>query len=613
MQEQIAIGVGASRRDLLDLREPSRIALLAGAIGTAAAVLLYLLLFWNRFAGLRSGVGDYYGGLLILKGQLPYRNYFTAGPPFTALRSALVLLLFGKAYIVSRAFGVFERILLAIVIYGWLARMFKASHATLAAIVTIIVGTGDISDPISSYNHEAILWGVICGLLASYVLDPGRHSKRPFLFALGSGVCGALSCTTKQTIGIGVTAAVVIVAWACLLRLDGLRRSFAFVLAFSVGWILVIASLIVWLTATGSIETFLVDIFMKGPAAKASHSSDFLFRALLVLHWYKVPAAIGAIGAILSAPAWWISGRRNEFAGASVHRVVTVFLASVIATAIAVPATHAGFWHGRTLVRACIYLTFISMAAICISHFALWLLGHLKRRQAQLLLYASVSLATAFMLSLSWPAFEAMVVPGLGLIVATVMQIAGRKLEYLVCAGSAALIFFATVVKLNVPFGFAGYDEPAVSQANVRSTLPQMRGFMLPPSIVRFIDGTVRIIDNHSGPNDTIFTYPEFALFYALSGRSCPTLTCSHNIDVVNDQFARDEAKRLLNGRPAVIIYCPVSEAALVGDENLWRHGKRSGQRDLINAVETLISHYHLAATFHIPSYPGPVQVDFRK
>jgi len=523
-----------------------------------------------------------------------------------------VLLLFGKGYIVSRAFGVFERVLLALLVYLWLARLFRAGHAALASIATVVVGSGDIADPISSYNHEAILWAVASGLLASYVLESGRAVNRTFVFSFASGLCAALSCTTKQTIGIGVTAAVLITVGACLLRLNGARRSIIFCLGFSFGWALVMAGLVVWLSSFGILGAFLFDVFQQGPAAKAAHSSDFLFRANHLFWQSFRPAVLAMLAVIVAAPAWWLSGRNGKSSSQSMRDVAIVLVAAVSAVAVAAGLSYAGYAPGRQLLTGCTYFTFFSVIAIPTFYFGALLYGRLSKREAQFLLYAAVSFAVAVMLSLSWPVFEAMVVPGLGLLIAAAIEGYPASVGRLFYAIAAITIFFATLLKLNVPFGFAWYREAPVWQANTPSTLPQMQGFLLPAPVVRLIDGTVRIINEHSTKADTIFTYPEFALFYALSGRSCPTMTCSHNIDVVSDDLARAEARRLLEKRPAVLIYYRISEQHLKGEEILWRRGKRSGQRDIMQAMETLIGKYQLAGTFYVPPYEEPIVVYVR-
>src|ERR1035441_3349422 len=89
---------------------------IAGALVTAVVTLFFLSLFWNRFIGLRSGDGGFGGGVFFLKGILPYRDYYCPVPPLFLLRSAAALALFGKLPIVLRALGVFERIILSLLL-----------------------------------------------------------------------------------------------------------------------------------------------------------------------------------------------------------------------------------------------------------------------------------------------------------------------------------------------------------------------------------------------------------------------------------------------------------------------------------------------------------------
>jgi hypothetical protein len=58
---------------------------LLGATASCAVTLCFFLLYWNRFAGLRSGNGSFNGGMNFLSGILPYRDYFTAGPPLNQI------------------------------------------------------------------------------------------------------------------------------------------------------------------------------------------------------------------------------------------------------------------------------------------------------------------------------------------------------------------------------------------------------------------------------------------------------------------------------------------------------------------------------------------------
>ena len=149
-----------------------RVLTIANLFGLPA---IFFFSFFNRFAGVRSGAGEYAGGVLFLSGVLPYRDYFTAGPPLNTLKSALLLKLFGMTLLVSRSAGVTERLLLCGVLYLWLRRLFGRVPAVVASVATTIFSAADCTDPIASYNHDAILWAMLSGWLASRLL--GRKQR----------------------------------------------------------------------------------------------------------------------------------------------------------------------------------------------------------------------------------------------------------------------------------------------------------------------------------------------------------------------------------------------------------------------------------------------------
>jgi hypothetical protein len=576
-----------------------------GALVAVAVTLGFFLLFWNRFAGIRSGLGGFGGGMALLQGLMPYRDYFTAAPPMFVFTSAAALKLFGGAIAVTRGFGVFERLVIALLVYAWLSRFFAGRHALVAAIVTMIASAGDYADPISSYNHETILWAIASGFAASFALDWDQSSiRRAAVCSAASGLLAGLSFATKQTMGLGATVFIPFVVSLCLLRTAGIRRAAAFAMLFAAGWAVAAGALLLWLSHLGIVHEFFADVFQKGPAAKGANPVDFLARDLLVATALRIPAIMGLIALLLSWPAL----RRSSAAPQEEHADSTrniLWLGGVCAVCIGAgaAASYVGVISLPSFTAAASYFDLFATLALMIYYAAAWLRAPLSRREAQFCLLATVSFGMAFMVSLSWPIFEAMLLPGIGFLIAACLDGFNgwrRNALYVLCA---ALLVTGTCLKLNIPFGFSGFGEPPVSTATQASAIPELRGLRLPPAIVQFIDGTARIVEEHSTAADTIFTYPEMGIFYSVTHRHPPTLSGSHNIDVVNDDFAREEAKRLVAGRPAVLIYWREPEAKLFSDDAIWRNGRPSGQHDIIKAMETLASQYQLAATYHIP--PG--------
>jgi len=602
-------------------------AVIAGAMVTALITLCFMLLFWNRFVGLRSGDGGFSGGVFFLKGVLPYRDYFAPTPPLFVLRCAAVLAAFGKLPIILRGFAVFERVILSLLVYGWLARFFRAKDAALAAVVTIVLSTGDFADPVSSYNHFTILLAVATGFAASYALDEGR--TRRALLAIGAltGVLSLLCLATKQTIGLGVTLAIPAALGLCLIRLDSASKAVKFLAGFAAGWLLAAGVLLAWMAHAGILHAFLIQAFVTAPAAKASHFGDFAVRSLMVVAglWW---AALIALAVLL---LYWRVLRRAEHknpmdsAPDSLSGILPVLLLGLVSIGAATIVTWrmVGFLLNLHLppgyvllqnlpTKPVIYISLLGSGLLILDYLWLLLCGKLSRRQSQFGLFATIAFISAFMTSLSWPAFEAMIVPGLGLILAVFLSEFEGWRRWVVYAACGVLMFSTALFKEGMPFGFDGWFEPPARAANTASSLPELRGFLLPPETVDFVDSTVRIIRGHSTPKDTIFIYPELGFFYGATERRPATFSASHNIDVVPDSFAREEAQRLLQARPAVLIYGPQMEQSLLGGELYWRFGKPSGQRDLIAAVETLARQYRLIRMFRMYPYNLPVYVFVR-
>jgi hypothetical protein len=525
------------------------------------------------------------------------------------MKSAVLLKLFGRLLIVSRAAGVAERLVLALVLFRWLARLFPLRFAFLASLVTIVVSAGDRSDPVASYNHDALLFAILSGFAASRVLE-GRRVLR---WSVVAGLFAGLSLLTKQTVGLG---AVVVVPVAVLLllanrRLGGSKRWAA---GFAAGTAAPVAVFVVWLWRMGLMGVFGTMVFHQGPAAKAGHAGDFLVRELRVGWGNWSWLLLAGIAVAMS----WKAVRRSELllgglqdgSGAQLHpmshqrdsgHLISGFAVSalvVIGVAEALAFTRLPALED--FGKASIYYVLLMLVGMLCAYVVAMFRRRLTAREAQFCLYGVVSFAAAAMLSLSWPAFEAIVLPGLGLLVAATLDGTkgwSRRFVYLVLA---AMVFLQVREKLAMPFSFGSLDEGAVREATARSALPELRGMRLPVEARNFIDGTTAIIEANSTRQQTVFTYPEMGLFYGLADRTYPTLSGSHNVDVVNDSLALEESERLLRNPPAVLVFFAPTTAEVKQEDDTWRFGRPSGQHILVATVEGMLPGYRLAGTYRV-------------
>ena len=537
-----------------------------------------------------------------LRGHIPYRDYFSATPPLNTLKAALELKIFGPYLIVTRLVGVAERLLIAWVLFRWLCRLFPIRFAFVGSLVTVILSAGDMVDPIASYNHDAILWAMLSGFAASFVLDDSDGWKT-FRYAAASGGFAGLCLITKQTVGIGAAIGVPFIVALILVNSSSYRKVLIWGGGFAAGCLVPVIALAVWLYHVHSWLTFLTMAFLKGPAAKGGHLSDFVRREMMVAgsNWFLVMLAVFAIAWSVSAI---LASERSECEAADClsqwkHlRQLAVGFGVVILVAEGLAVMGLGALHN--LSKISVYFVFILVSVFLVRYGVKTFRRRLTIREQQFALFCAVSFFVAFFLSLSWPAFEPMALPGLGLLIAAVLHGARPERRRYVYVVLGFLVFMQVLEKLNLPFGFDGLIESKVRMAVQPSKLPELRGMRLSPDMNSFLEQTVATIKTQTGPSDTIFTYPEMGLFYVLSDRNYPTLAASHNVDVVNDSFANEEAARLIDRRPAIVVYMKLTPEEVASQDANWRFGKPSGQHRLVAAVEALTSSYRVESIFKV-------------
>lgn len=587
----------------MDSIQNKRMVIIGGVLAMVLTALFFSL-FFNRFAALRSGDGEFGGGYFLLHGRMPFRDYFTASPPLNQFKSGTLLSLFGEKLIVSRTAGMLERSLIALILYLWLLRFCRPAHAAVAAFATLVISSADFADPIASYNHDTVFLAIVSGYLASFVLEQYRSVRSIVWLSLASGLAAGLCLLTKQTIGLGAVVAVPVVVAAVVWRMETLRRAITWLISFGVGAAIPVAAFLIWIASLGSLKTFLVAIFIKGPAAKAQNGGgDFVTRAILVGNLAARPMILAVSAALIAV--WLIErsrseqnvdGPRWEMPAAAAFGIVSIILGIVISF------RHWGHAHHSWPGSNTIFLTGVAIVVLLLLGTWQLLRGNPSERQAQVYLMAAVSFNIAFMLSLSYPIFAPMLLPGLGLVIAGSLAGSSRLGRLAVYAIVMLVCVDVVRMKLDSPFSFGFLTDGPVSTATVHSDQPKLSGMLLPVETTRLLDGVAHIVASNTTPSDTIFVFPEMGLFYTLTNRTWPTETPSHNVDVVSDTFAESEAARLLANPPKVLIYLPETEEQSRNEEATWRNGHRMGQRDIAAAVEALARNYRLAAVY--PTLP---------
>jgi hypothetical protein len=184
-----------------------------------------------------------------------------------------------------------------------------------------------------------------------------------------------------------------------------------------------------------------------------------------------------------------------------------------------------------------------------------------------------------------------------------VARIAPRSTRALMASLAVIACFGITCIRLNVPLSWIGWTEQPTNQATYRSRQPLLRGLVLNAETVDCCDRIAAIIERHSKPGEPIFAYPFMPLFYYLADRNTPTFSYLNYYDTYADKYVREDARRILEHPPAVIIKMEFPRKTTAFHEEIFRGGGAAGQREMEAALAELTRGYRLVATLDGKSY----------
>ncbi|MBS1833167.1 MAG: DUF2029 domain-containing protein [Acidobacteria bacterium] len=553
-----------------------------GAVALAVLTLLFLGQYWNHFLALRTSFGSSFIAQLMAEGRTPYKDFFLMVPPLQFLKTQLIASVFGHELIIPFIVAVLERVILGLVVYFWLSAYFRPADAFLSSLTALAVSFGDGADMMTSYNHApTILWIVLAGWFADLGL---RSTRWAFLSGVAAGICLGM----KQTLGLGATAMVPILAAVILWRRGESNRFRTFLAAFAAGWILPVAGLGYWLWSHDILSAFLEMNYGSGISGKGSPAQILLRPVTLTLDRLAL-AVSAALGFVLVGMYWFAARRRDNGSGWGLPLLVTLAAVSI---SLGIVTGGLGIdrpgWGRDILVKGVVYGVLFGTIGQNLYYFVVATRRRLTAYEETSWIQAGMSFGVAFTLCLSWPAFEPMVFPGLAVLLAPLFS----KVRLATVAACCFLLYSMMVIKLETPFTWDGWSDAPVRGELVASEHPLLKGFRFPKETADFATHVTDTIRAHSSKEDPVFIYPGLVAFYLLADRRPPTFAYDHTMDIGPDWLCRQDAARLLAAPPAVIVeYTPPKET-LADKEAVWRSGKPSGQRDLVAAIRKLTPEY---------------------
>lgn len=548
-------------------------------LAVVAATLAFLFSYCTRYVPATS-----YGELAVFvdpnRELLAYRDYFFQSPPGIPMITRALARISGGHIVVLPIFGALLRTLATLSLYGLLLRVTRPWCAALAAMAALVVSVGDIADIPSYYNHVAI--GLtVCGTYLAVAANDRESDVRAVL----GGALLAFAIACKQTMIFGALGAAVAV-----LTVTRPKRPARLVAMLVVGGLISVAIVFGWLASHGLVGACL-QALRAAPEGKggigASLARPIALLDVLRAHRDVTLIAVGVLVLCLLLPR--LRARASAVLGVLSIGVIA-FTGSLLSNwndrAISLFLTALGFW-GCLVVAA------------------------VGRRERAWVGLGLLGFTAAYTCAVSWPLFENMAFPSVGIVAAFALEMTSRARRFdLRGAVTAAVIASAVLAahrKYTAPYAWGPWVEPSLDVARP-SKHAALAGMQTSPAAEKLYDAVVDVVRATTRPEDRIYVYPNMPILYGIAGRRPATFGFAHWVDICPDFLGVADAERLLRSPPKLMIIRRDPEKQVASDELFYRDGRASGVRTILRALEVLGPRYRVVGVYRADNVTSPIE-----
>jgi hypothetical protein len=179
---------------------------------------------------------------------------------------------------------------------------------------------------------------------------------------------------------------------------------------------------------------------------------------------------------------------------------------------------------------------------------------------------------------------------GLAILIAGLLTLGSSSM-----AGQIPTLFLAICIclsmardKLAAPYSWWYLNTAPVQKTDCPTAPPLLNGLCFGPGELNKISSIVDQIRAHSSEGESIYVYPHMPMFTLLSNRRPYANAVMSWYDFMGDREASRIAADLTSNPPPVIVVANLPQAVLNDHERYFRGGQRSGQREILEAIEAL-------------------------
>lgn len=539
----------------------------------------------------------------INSGDIVYQDFEYLFTPIYLYFLAAYTRLFGYSIYALRVLGVIIFILLALVIYLILTRLFSPEISVISCIVGAFYLQSSVWYVLYDYKvlmdvfaHLAILFMI----MTVKEFEKNIHCKTIYWW----GFFSSMFFLVKQNMGV------LFIAYSCM-----------FLLYFAIIYRLRIKDLLFlemrYLISTLVPISVIVFIFWR------IHLLDQMIHSVFF-------SAVEAKGGMLSILFGWITSGLSNFGK-------FIIIGIVYAIILYINKNLSRWYQRKNHGRANIFIALMYSVCIVVGITILFInadLGYqlsLKRRldvtvlfviDLVMMLYYIISLfcdrllnrkinmRSLIYLALFGAFFAqcygagmsgglAVETSGLGLAFITALLLDsicfkfGGVLRFAIAIYCANLTLNCAAFKLVNPCLWWGIDEPPVYLAYVETSIGNLKNIKLSEATANVYQSIYDIVQKETEEDDTIFCFPECQVFYFICDRDDPDVyTKTQWFDISSNESVIADIDVLEHNLPGAIIIHNIYDAAYEGHEEAFNYGKKSGTRMMRDALYRIVNTY---------------------
>jgi len=572
---------------------------IAGFTLTLMIYFAFQLLYFNRFLPIQEGWFIEYAKQAQL-GKVIYRDFHVFTPPIYPFLFNWISDQFGYSVIVFRYYGLVERGLLVAIVYLIFSQIVSPYRAIALSLVGLFIYTSNMNDVIYSYYQLVAVFVFASAYSLILYYKNGNN-----LAVILAGTFAGLAFLTKQSTGVLVPTALLLIMGALgFSRVLPGKKTLASLLQFVAGLFIPVAVVLAYLLYLNALGGYWDQVF-RGAASKGGlfhilfgfwghmlGPEQMFFVGVFFLSIYAVSMKNDRITMMVPRLSRWIDEIQVCWLIFGIMLSVFVLKMPLLmkhpdlySKLDAIYIEHSFSHYKLKLVFIVVFFT----AGLVCYYFYKAILKTITAQEVPIAISSVCSFAFMYSHGLSGLIEPHAAVIGAGLLFGWLIEIPlplNQLKNALVYSLMIAIVGLAGFEKMSRMYSWWGWDEGNVWDAKFEPETPLLKGFFLSRDKVEILDGVTKAIRQYSGEADAIYTFPHMPLFYVLADRRHDTFSAVHYFDVCSDALAISDAKIIWGIKPKVIVIMYFPESAWKQHEDIFRGGRRSGQRDIVELID---------------------------